>query len=178
VAIEELLKSLDPETGMGLLSSCTWKLTTKSRYPEIIARMTSMKVFEAAEGTVIERNCVYVMAAGVNLTVADGMLHTTTRTESPAHNKPIDRSSIPWPPTAGIWPLGSFFLGRRGWFGRLQIDRSGRRTYVIQDPSTALNESMPIKAENTGCDDFMGSPKELAQKLSRFSRRPESARST
>ena len=96
-AIEELLKSLDPETGMGFVILMHLEANHKSRYPEIIARMTSMKVFEATEGTVIERNCVYVMAAGVNLTVAEGVLHTTVRTESPAHNKPESSAIVVFP---------------------------------------------------------------------------------
>ena len=179
VAIEELLKSLDPETGMGFVILMHLEANHKSRYPEIIARMTSMKVFEATEGTVIERNCVYVMAAGVNLTVADGMLHTTVRTESPAHNKPIDRFFHSLATNSRDLAVGIILSGGDGdgSVGCKSIEAAGGHMF-IQDPSTALNESMPIKAENTGCDDFMGSPKELAQKLSRFSRSPKSARST
>src|ERR1017187_4067967 len=86
-AIEELLKSLDPETGMGFVILMHLEANHKSRYPEIIQKMTSMKVFEAIEGTVIERNCVYVMPSGLNLTIAENTFHTTVRTESPAHNK-------------------------------------------------------------------------------------------
>jgi len=45
----------------------------------------------------------------------------------------------------------------------------------IQDPRTAVNASMPTEADHTGCDDFMGSPKELALKLSQFSHRLRAA---
>src|ERR1035438_5157248 len=129
-----------------------------------------MKVCEAAEGTVIERNCVYVMAAGVNLTVADGMLHTTVRTESPAQNKPIDRFFHTLAANSKDLAVGIVLSGGDGdgSEGCKSIEAAGGQMF-IQDPSTAVNESMPIKAAHKGCDDFMGSPKELAQELSRFS---------
>ena len=168
-AIEELLKALDPETGMGFVIIMHLEANHKSRYPEIIAKMTSMKVLEASEGTQIERNSVYVMAAGVNLTVAEGILHTTVRTESPAHNKPIDRFFHALAANSKNLAVGIVLSGGDGdgSEGCKSIEAAGGHMF-IQDPSTAVNESMPLNAEHTGCDDFMGSPKELGRKLSRF----------
>src|ERR1039457_5477251 len=178
VAIEELLRALDPDTGMAFVIIMHLEANHKSLYPGIISKMTSMKVVEAREGAVIKRNCVYVMPAGMNLTVAEGILHTTVRTESPAHNKPIDRFFHTLATNSKDLAVGIVLSGGDGdgSEGCKSIEAAGGHMF-IQDPRTALNESMPIKAENTGCDDFMGSPKELAQKLSRFSRSPESGRS-
>src|ERR1035438_1653868 len=147
---------------MGVVILMHLEANHKSRYPEIIAKMTSMKVFEATEGTVIERNCVYVMAAGVNLTVAEGMLHTTVRTESPAHNKPIDRffhslAKIGRDLAVGIVLSGGDGDGSEGC---KSIEAAGGHMFV-QDPKTALKESMPVTAVHKGCGDYVGSPKGL-----------------
>ncbi len=132
--------------------------------------MTRMKVFEATDGTEIEQNCIYVMAAGVNLSVAEGVLHTAVRTESPGQNKPIDRFFKALAVNSKDQAIGIILSGGDGdgSEGCKAIEAVGGQMF-IQDPSTAANESMPIKAVHKGCDDFMGSPKELAQKLSRLS---------
>ena len=170
-AIKELLRVLDPQTGMGFVIIMHLEANRKSHYPGIIAQMTSMSVFEATEGTKIKRNCIYVMAAGVNLTVLGGILHTTVRTESPANNKPIDRFFHALASDSKDLSIGIVLSGGDGdgSEGCKSIEAAGGQMF-IQDPSTAANESMPIKAVHKGCDDFMGSPKELAQKLSQFSR--------
>ena len=170
VAIEELLKSLDPETGMGFVILMYLEANHKSRYPEIIAKMTSMKVFEASEGTPIDRNCVYVMAAGVNLTVAEGILHTTVRIESPGHNKPIDCFFHTLAANSKDQAIGIILSGLDGdgSEGGKSIEAAGGQMFV-QDPDTAVEESMPKMAVFKGCCDFMGSPKKLAQELSRLS---------
>lgn len=179
VAIEELLKTLDPETGMGFIIIMHLEADRKSYFPEIIAKMTSMKVFEASEGTKIRPNCIYVMAAGVNLSVTGGILHTTIRTESPAHNKPVDHFFHALAADSKAKAVGVILSGGDGdgSEGCKSIEAAGGHMF-IQDPNTAVNKSMPINADRTGCDDFMGSPKELALKLSRFSHSLGSAQST
>ena len=138
-----------------------------------------MKVFEAAEGTVIERNCVYVMAAGVNLTVTKGLFHTTVRTESPGHNKPIDRFFYTLAASSKDQAIGIILSGLDGdgSEGCKSIKAAGGQMFV-QDPETAVQESMPVTAVHKGCGDFMGSPKILAQELSRLSSHIEFGRFT
>ena len=174
-AIEELLRALDPATGMGFVILMHLEAGRKSRYSELFSTMTSMKVFEAREGTVLERNCVYVMPAGVNLTIAKGILHTSVRTESPAHNKPIDRFFHALAANSKDMAIGIVLSGGDGdgSEGCKSIEAAGGHMF-IQDPRTAVNGSMPMKADETGCDDFMGSPKELALQLSRCSRELDS----
>jgi two-component system CheB/CheR fusion protein len=176
VAIEELLKTLDPATGMGFVIIMHLEADRKSYFPEIIAKLTSMKVFEATEGTAIKPNCIYVMAAGVLLSVAGGILHTTVRTEAPVHNKPVDHFFHALAADSKAMAVGVILSGGDGdgSEGCKSIEAAGGHMF-IQDPNTAVNGSMPINADHTGCDDFMGSPKELALKLSRFFRRQELA---
>jgi len=176
VAIEELLKTLDSETGMAFVIIMHLEADRKSYFPEIIAKMTSMKVFEATEGAAIKPNCIYVMAAGVNLSVAGGILHTTIRIETPAHNKPVDHFFHALAADSKAMAVGIILSGGDGdgSEGCKSIEAAGGHMF-IQDPRTAVNASMPTEADHTGCDDFMGSPKELALKLSQFSHRLRAA---
>ena len=172
VAIEELLKALNPQTGMAFVIIMHLEANHISTYPKIISKCSPMEVFEAAEGTVIQPNRIYVMAAGVKLTVEDGIFHTTVRTEAPAQNKPIDLFFRSLAVNSEDLAIGVILSGSDGdgSEGCKYIEAAGGQMFV-QDPSTAANESMPIKAVHKGCDDFMGTPKELGQKLSLVSAR-------
>ena len=178
VAIKELLRALDPESGMGFVIIMHLEANHKSLYPEIISKMTSMKVFEATEGTAIERNCIYVMAAGVKLTVSEGVLHTTERTESPGQNKPIDHFFHALALNSKDLAIGIILSGGDGdgSEGCKSIEAVGGHMF-LQDPETAVKVSMPITAVHKGCGDFMGSPEELAHELSRISGHLQLARS-
>jgi two-component system, chemotaxis family, CheB/CheR fusion protein len=177
IAIEELLKALDPKTGMGFVIILHLAANHKSLYPEIIAKMTTMKVFEAQEGIVIQRNCVYVMPASLNLAVFNGTLSTTVRTESPGHNKPIDRFFFTLAASSKDQAIGIILSGLDGdgSEGCKSIKTAGGQIFV-QDPATAVQDSMPLTAVHKGCGDFLGSPKQLAQELSRLASHIESGR--
>jgi two-component system, chemotaxis family, CheB/CheR fusion protein len=133
--------------------------------------MTSMKVKAAEEGTLIEPNAVYVIPAGLNLTIAENVLHTSVRTESPGRNKPVDRFFHTLAANSKSRAIGIILSGGDGdgSEGCKSIEAAGGKVF-IQDPQTAVQPSMPNTAVKKGCDDFTGSPKELAQKLSLLSK--------
>src|ERR1035441_3317109 len=62
----------------------------ESMLAELLSKVTEMPVTEVRQGTRVEPNHVYVIRANADLSLADGMLRTSSRKATTGHHLPID----------------------------------------------------------------------------------------
>jgi two-component system CheB/CheR fusion protein len=140
---------------------------------EILARSTAMPVSEAADGMLLEVNHVYVIPAGVDLTLADGALVLVPRTQPAGVHMPIDGFLRTVAEQCGRRGIGVILsgTGSDGSAGLEAIKGAGGVTFA-QDAATAKFPAMPQAAAATGCVDFVLPPEGIADELARIGRHP------
>jgi two-component system, chemotaxis family, CheB/CheR fusion protein len=74
-ALEELLDAMPANTGMAFVVVTHQHPGHTSLLPELLGKETEMKVVEAADGTKVEPNRVYVGPPAGNLAILNGVLH-------------------------------------------------------------------------------------------------------
>src|SRR6202047_5660996 len=78
----ELLRHLPKNTGMSFVFVQHLDPKNTSRLTDILSRITDMPVEVAIEGRRMQRDRVYVMPPGLDLTVSDGILKLEPRTDT------------------------------------------------------------------------------------------------
>src|SRR5450759_157727 len=78
---KHLLADLPADSGLAIVFVQHLDPKHHSMLSEILARSTVMPVREAADGMPVEANCVYVIPANSDLTIAHGVLRLAPRTQ-------------------------------------------------------------------------------------------------
>jgi two-component system, chemotaxis family, CheB/CheR fusion protein len=140
---------------------------------EILARATAMPVLEAADGMLLEASHVYVIPAGVDLTLAGGAMVLVPRTQAAGSHMPVDRFLRSVADQCGPRGIGVILsgTGSDGAAGVEAIKGAGGVTFA-QDQATAKFAAMPQAAAATGCVDFVLPPEGIADELLRIGRHP------
>src|SRR5579859_2020385 len=86
-AFTQLLRQLPDNTGMAFVFIQHLDPRYTSQLPELLARVTSMPVAEAADGRGLEPNRVYVIPSNAQMGVSDGVLHLSPR--APGRSAPV-----------------------------------------------------------------------------------------
>ena len=127
----------------------------------------------------VEPNHVYVIPPASDLTIAQGVLRLTPRTQEPGPHMPIDRFLRSLADECGSRAIGVILsgAGTDGATGIQAIKAAGGVTFA-QDQYTAKFASMPQAAVATNCVDFVLPPERIAAELVRVSRHPYLAGTT
>ena len=170
---KQLLADIPADTGLAIVFVQHLDPKHHSLLSEILARSTTMAVREAADGMPVEANHVYVIPANGDLTIAQGMLRLTTRTQGPGAHMPIDRFLRSLAEECGSRAIGVILsgAGTDGSAGIQAIKAAGGVTFA-QDQYTAKFASMPQAAVATNCVDFVLPPERIAAELVRMGRHP------
>src|ERR1017187_2255377 len=170
---KHLLADLPADTGLAIVFVQHLDPKHHSLLTEILSRSTSMPVSEAADGMPVEANHVYVIPANGDLTIAQGMLRLTTRTQGPGAHMPIDRFLRSLAEECGSRAIGVILsgAGTDGSAGIQAIKAAGGVTFA-QDQYTAKFASMPQAAVATNCVDFVLPPERIAAELVRIGHHP------
>src|ERR1035437_3907631 len=170
---KQLLADMPADTGLAIVFVQHLDPKHHSLLSEILARSTTMAVREAADGMPVEANHVYVIPANGDLTIAQGMLRLTTRTQGPGAHMPIDRFLRSLAEECGSRAIGVTLsaAGTDGSAGIQAIKAAGGVTFA-QDQYTAKFASMPQAAVATNCVDFVLPPERIAAELVRMGRHP------
>jgi two-component system CheB/CheR fusion protein len=170
---KQLLADMPADTGLAIVFVQHLDPKHHSLLSEILARSTTMAVREAADGMPVEANHVYVIPANGDLTIAQGMLRLTTRTQGPGAHMPIDRFLRSLAEECGSRAIGVILsgAGTDGSAGIQAIKAAGGVTFA-QDQYTAKFASMPQAAVATNCVDFVLPPERIAAELVRMGRHP------
>lgn len=172
-AFTAMLRELPAQTGLAFVLIQHLDPRRKSLLAELLARATAIPVVDAAEGTLIEPDHIYVMPPNVNITLRGKHLHLGPRTLHLRQHMPIDiflrsLAAERRDRSAGVILSGSLTDGA---LGVEAIKAEGGITFA-QDEATAGQNDMPLAAIGTGCVDFILPPGEIARELVRLERHP------
>jgi len=170
---KHLLAQLPADTGLAIVFVQHLDPKHHSMLTEILRRATAMPVTEAAEGMPVKANHVYVIPAKTDLTIADGALRLTSRTQAPGPHLPIDRFLRSLADACGSRAIAVILsgAGADGSAGVQAVKAVGGLTFA-QDQATAKFADMPQAAVATGCVDFVLPPEGIAAELVRIGRHP------
>lgn len=173
-ALEQLLHSVPENSGMAFVVVQHLDPTQKGMMPELLQRMTPMKVMQVKERTLAQPNHVYVIPPNKDMSLLHGKLHLLDPTLPRGLRLPIDcffRSLAVDQREHGIGIILSG-MGTDGTLGVRAI-READGLVLVQDPATAKFDGMPRSAVDTRMADIIAPANELVGRLlSYLQRRP------
>jgi two-component system CheB/CheR fusion protein len=172
-AFTELLTALPLDTGMAFVLIQHLEAAHESMLTELLSKVTEMPVTEVRQGTRVEPNHVYVIRANADLSLADGMLRTSSRKATTGHHLPIDHFFRTLAEANGHRAIGVVLSGTAsdGTQGLKAIRAAGGITFA-QEPKSARFDGMPKSALLAGCVDFVLPPERIARELSQIALHP------
>jgi two-component system, chemotaxis family, CheB/CheR fusion protein len=168
-AVSHLLSALPPATGMAFVLIQHIPPDHTSSLVPLLARVTRMKVSEAADGVIVQPNHVYVVPPGQDLFYARPVLRVKPRDIALRHYLPIDafmESLAKWKRERAIGIVLSG-TGTDGTRGLQKIHAEGGITFA-QTKESARFDGMPNSAITSGSTDFVLPPRQIAAKLARL----------
>ena len=165
-ALGDFLSHLPENPGAALLVVQHLDPRRPGILPELLQRSTRLGVREARDRQELRPNEVYVIPPGKDLTLSGGRLRLADPPGGPAQHRPIDllfRSLAAelGPRAVGIVLSGMGSDGAQGL--RAILDQGGLT--LVQDPATALFDSMPLSAIQEGSPHLVAAPATLAEAL-------------
>lgn len=165
-ALEQFLSAVPDKSGMAYVVIQHLDPTHKGMLPELLQRITKMKVEQVKDHMVVNRDTVYVIPPNTSMSILKGVLHLFEPTESRGLRLPIDffmRSladdSIEF--AVGVVLSG---MGSDGSIG-LKAIKENNGIVMVQDPADAKFDSMPRNAMEAVVIDIVAPAKELPSKL-------------
>jgi two-component system CheB/CheR fusion protein len=150
----KLLTALPAANGMAFILVQHLDPDHASMLVELLASHTAMTVLQAAEGTRIERDHLYIIPPGAYLSVADDMLHLSRPRARHGARLPFDfllqSLAVGYGPRAVCVILSG--TGADGSLGLKAVKDKGG-SVIAQDPDEAGYDGMPRSAILTGCVD-------------------------
>src|SRR5262249_27568963 len=88
-AVSRLVESIPPNPGLSLLIVLHLHATSESHLPDILSRLTTLTVREAADGMPMQANHAYIIPPSTVMSMADGHIALQSRPPRAPH-MPID----------------------------------------------------------------------------------------
>ena len=172
-AFTQLLKALGSGTEMAYVLVQHLDPSHESALTELLAKATEMPVSQVTDVTPVEPNHVYVIPPNVDMTISQGILRLTSRTETHGHHMPIDRFLRSLAEDQRSNAIGVILSGTAsdGTLGLAAIKAEGGITFA-QDEKSARFDGMPQNAIAGGCVDFVLPPDAIAGELARIRAHP------
>ena len=168
-ALEQFFGNMPKDSGMAFVVIQHLDPTHKGIMPELLQRITSMKVFQASDRLKVQANCVYVIPPNKSLSILNGALYCLDPVESRGLRLPVDvffRSLAEDMQDKSIGIILSG-MGSDGSLGVKAIkEKDG--IVLVQNPDTAKFNGMPNAACKTVVADIVESASELPSKLIAF----------
>jgi len=168
-ALEQFFENMPKDNGMAFVVIQHLDPNHVGIMPELLQRITTMKVIQASDRLKVKPNCVYVIPPNKSMSLLQGALHLFDPVETRGLRLPIDiffRSLADdlQEKSIGIILSG---MGSDGSLGLKAIkEKSG--IVLVQDPETAKFDSMPRSAINSVIADIVAPAEELPAKLINF----------
>ena len=143
------------------------------KYPSmadvLLGSHTNLPVSWATDRELIKTNNVYLLAPNKLMTMENGYLHTSDRDPSDRSNWAVDTFFNSMADDVAEMGIGIVLsgAGSDGAKGAVRIHEQGG-IVLVQDPSTALFESMPISVIVKDSPDEILSPRKLAYALTEY----------
>ncbi|MFZ2285925.1 MAG: chemotaxis protein CheB [Bacteroidales bacterium] len=168
-ALEQFLGNVPENSGMAFIVIQHLDPTQKGMLPELLQRITPMKVYQAADRMAVKVNTVYVIPPNKSMSILNGVLHLFEPVETRGMRLPIDfflrsladdRRDL----SIGIILSG---MGSDGSAG-LRAIKEKNGIVVVQDPADAKFDSMPRSAIEIVLVDIIAAARELPGRLMEF----------
>ncbi len=136
-----------------------------SRLADILGRQATLPVVETSDGMVLRSGHIHVIAAGERLTIEGTTLRSVRRGEEAGHT--IDPFFASLADACGGLAIAIVLsgAGHDGAAGALRVHQAGGRV-LVQDPRSALHDSMPLAAIEAGAADEVLTPEQIGRVLS------------
>jgi len=171
-ALEQFFSNTPATTEMGYIVVQHLSPDYKSMMVELLQRYTEMRVLRSEDGQLVEKNCVYLIPPGKNLTIRNGILKLSEQDTIRGLNLPIDiffRSLATDQQNKAIGIILSG-TGSDGSLGVKAIKNLGGLV-LAQDVRTAKFDGMPKSAIAATNVDFILPPALMANELIRYAGR-------
>jgi len=165
-ALELFLGKMPINTGMAFVVIQHLDPNYVGMMPELLQRITPMKVFQASDGLKVEPNGIYVIPPNKSLSIKDGILHLSSPVEIRGLRLPIDfffRSLARDQQEKSIGVILSG-MGSDGSLGVKAIKEQGGLV-LVQEPKSAKFDNMPRSAIESINVDIVAPAEELPAKL-------------
>ena len=169
--MSQFLANVPAQCGMAFVVIQHLDPTLKGMLPDLLRRITKMKVFQAKDGATVRRNCVYVIPPNRDLSILRGRLQLLHPVAPRGLRLPIDfflRSLADDQHNLGVGVILSG-MGSDGTLG-LRAIKENSGLVLVQDPSSAKFGAMPSSAIEAGLADFVAPAEALARKLCEYRR--------
>ena len=168
-ALEQFFGNMPKDTGMAFVVIQHLDPNHEGIMPELLQRITPMKVFQASDGLKLKPNCVYVIPPNKSLSVLNGVLLLFDPVETRGLRLPVDiffRSLADdmLEKSIGIVLSG---MGSDGSLG-LKAIKEKNGIVLVQDPASAKFDSMPRNATESVIADIVAPADELPARLVDF----------
>ena len=168
-ALEQLLGNVPENSGMAYVVIQHLDPTHKGMLPELLQRISEMKVFQVEDRMTVNPNCVYVIPPNKSMSILKGVLYLFEPVEARGMRLPIDFFLRSLADDQGDSAVGIVLSGM-GSDGSIGIGAIKEKNgiAVVQEPETAKFDSMPRNAINSGLVDVVAPPNEIHSKLIEF----------
>ena len=177
-ALEQFLGNVPENSGMAYVVIQHLDPTQKGMLPELLQRISGMKVYQAKDRMPVKINSIYVIPPNTSMSILNGILHLFEPIEARGLRLPIDfffRSLADDRKDLAIGIILSG-MGSDGSVG-LRAIKEKNGIVIVQEPSNAKFDSMPRNAIDSVLVDIVAPAKELPARLIEFLRHIPAIRS-
>jgi two-component system CheB/CheR fusion protein len=165
-ALEIFLSHVPPDSGLAFVIVQHLDPTHQGIMPELLQRVTAMKVFQAKDRMKVEANCVYVIPPNKDMSILHGLLYLFDPAAPRGLRLPIDfffRSLADDRQEGGIGVILSG-MGSDGTLG-LKAIKEKAGVVLVQEPASAKFDSMPRSVIGAGLADIIAPAEDLPGKI-------------
>ena len=165
-ALEQFLGRVPAGSGMAFVIVQHLDPTRKGIMPELLQRITAMKVIQVKDRTRVEPNWVYVIPPNKDMSILHGILHLLEPASPRGLRLPIDfflRSLAQDQQERSIGVILSG-MGSDGTLG-LRAIKEKAGVVLVQDPATAKFDGMPRSATDSGLADIVARAEDLPERI-------------
>lgn len=172
-ALHEFVQELPSDSGAAFIIIQHLSPDFKSVMAELLSRHTSMPIYNAEDGAVVEANTIYLIPARKNMMIAEGKLLLADQMPDTGIHFPIDIFFRSIAEDQHHHSMGVILsgTGSDGSRGLLAIKEVGGLV-LVQDPASAKFDGMPFNAVKTGVVDVVASASELPAKIVNYITHP------
>jgi two-component system CheB/CheR fusion protein len=165
-ALEQFFENMPKDTGMAFVVIQHLDSNHIGIMPELLQRITQMRVAQASDGLKVKPNFVYVIPPNKSMSLLNGSLHLFDPVETRGLRLPIDiffrsLANDMHEKSIGIILSGMGSDGSRG----LKAIKEENGMVLVQEPATAKFDGMPNSAIEAVIADIVAPARELPVKL-------------
>ena len=165
-ALEIFLSHVPPGSGLAFVIVQHLDPTHQGIMPELLQRITAMKVFQVKDRMKVEANCVYVIPPNKDMSILHGILYLFAPIAPRGLRLPIDFffRALAEDRQAGSIGVILSGMGSDGTLG-LKAIKEKAGVVLVQEPASAKFDSMPRSAIGAGLADIIAPVEELPDKI-------------